>query len=131
MLIPSIIIVIILILYNWFVSHEILSGNWAADSNFLDKSGIDEFLINIKGFLTKSARYLISKNKVSVFDEDRFWFFTSPLNYFIVSSCSGFFNSDLQIFDKGRVYFDFNPLSGFLKLYSDSKVFGEFHKVNI
>lgn len=131
-----IIIIIILIVYNWYVYSNILCGAWSATDEFLDENELDEFIIHIDGLLTKTYKIVMMRDSRIIVREGSINFYNySIISYIFVTSGFGrvhMENPDASVLDDilpDSMSFEFNPIKSTMRLYDSDKIYGEFVKI--
>ena len=117
-----VIIICFLIIYNWYVVNELMSGAWCATDEFLDANGLSDFFLHIdNGLGNPTFKIVAITDDIDIIEGTIRFIYYTPLTYLIVSGGSGWvFIEENKYLDSGK--FMFNPFLGELKFYGENSV---------
>ncbi len=122
-----IIIIIVLLFINYYVSSTLLNGNWISDEDFQKKSGSQVFL-NLTKHLYRNAKIIIVNDNDSIVVEGKMLFIGSPQSILFCKKSGLVITSGFEDILPKLLYYKYN-INGSLVLYKD-KVYGSFVKIN-
>jgi len=124
-----IIVIILLIVYNWYVENNLINGVWSVSPEFAENNDIDDFIMYIDGYGRKTVRLVLTRgDEVITADGLMTFVYTNPFSYIFPLNSSGkvFVSGCDDVFSK-RMTFSIDIFKGILK-FTGEKNYGEFYR---